>query len=94
MGVVTTFLRSSNTGRLDPYPVHVLRRVDRPTTLINEREVQRVDERESGFNRARRGDFGPYIQKEVARFVGKYPLSAALAEMAGNLADLVDGEIA
>ncbi|MBW2138864.1 MAG: 4Fe-4S binding protein [Deltaproteobacteria bacterium] len=74
--------------------MEVLRRVDHPTTLIKEDEVQRVDERESGFNRARRGDFGPYIQKEVARFVGKYPLSAALAEMTGNLADLVDGEIA
>ncbi|MBW2064886.1 MAG: reductive dehalogenase [Deltaproteobacteria bacterium] len=94
MGIVATFMRSFNTGRLDPYPVHVLKRVDRPTTLINDNEVQRVDERESGFNRARRGDFGPYLQKEVDRFVGKYPLSAVLAEMTRNLADLVDGVVA
>jgi ferredoxin len=42
----------------DPFPVHKLKRVDRPTTEIIDDKVQRVDERESGFNRARRGDFG------------------------------------
>ena len=47
----------------ETFPVKGIRRVDRPTIRINEAEVQRVDERESGFNRARRGDFGPRIQQ-------------------------------
>jgi len=37
---------------VDPFPVEKLKRVDRPTTLIMEDRVQRVDERDSGFNKA------------------------------------------
>jgi ferredoxin len=74
--------------------VHVLKRVDRPTTRIFEDQVRRVDERESGFNRARRGDLGPGLQEEVKRFVQKHPASGALAAMAGALADQVDGKVA
>ena len=50
-----------------------------------------MDERESGFNRARRGDFGPNLQREVNRFVTKYPVSGALAFMSAAEADIVDG---
>jgi hypothetical protein len=49
--------------------------VDRPTTSIQDDKVQRVDEKESGFRRAGRGDFGPVIKKEYSRFVQKHPLS-------------------
>jgi hypothetical protein len=35
----------------DPFPVHKLKRVDRPTTAIIEDKIQRVDERESGLVR-------------------------------------------
>ena len=35
----------------EPFPVHTLKRVDRPTTLIMDDKVQRVDERESGFSK-------------------------------------------
>lgn len=56
-------------GHADPYPVHTLKRVDRPTTLIFDDQVQRVDERESGIMRAGRGDFGPRLKKEYYRFV-------------------------
>ena len=55
-------------GKAHPYPLHTLKRVDRPTTLINDDQVQRVDERESGFNRSGRGDFGPRLKKEFFRF--------------------------
>ena len=58
MGIVTSFMRAFNTKGLNPYPDHILRRVDRPTVLINEDEVPRVDGRQSGFNRAARGEFG------------------------------------
>ncbi|MBW2029976.1 MAG: reductive dehalogenase [Deltaproteobacteria bacterium] len=81
-------------GEADPYPVQLLKRVDRPTTLIYEDEVQQVDERESGFNRAGRGDFGPRLKKEYFRFVAKHPLSGALLQMGFNLRKLVDGEVA
>lgn len=78
----------------EPFPMHKIKRVERPTTKIVEDEVQRVDERESGFNRARRGDFGPYIKEQVARFVAKHPLSAALLQMQVFLKDIVDGMVA
>jgi reductive dehalogenase len=94
MGITTTYQRAYNINKLDPYPVEILKRVDDPTTLVKEDEVQRVDERESGFNRALRGDFGSYLQKERYRFVAKHPLSGALGQMQFNLADFVDGEIA
>ncbi|MCD4674487.1 MAG: reductive dehalogenase [Desulfobacula sp.] len=81
-------------GQSDPYPVHKLKRVDRPTTVIHDNIVQRVDERESGFNRAGRGDYGPRLKKEFFRFVDKHPLSSALLHMGFNLRKHVDGKIA
>jgi reductive dehalogenase len=81
-------------GHSDPYPMHTLKRVERPTTKINDELVQRVDERESGFNRAGRGDFGPNLKKEYFRFVSKHPLSNALLKMGFNLRKQVDGEVA
>ena len=74
----------------DPYPVHVLKRVDRPTTILNEDEIQRVDERRGGFHRAGLGEFGERLQKEYKRFVPKHPLSGALVTMAGALGHMVD----
>jgi reductive dehalogenase len=81
-------------GQADPYPVHTLKRVDRPTTHILDDQVQRVDERESGFMRAGRGDFGPRLKKEYYRFVQKHPLSNALVNMGFHLRKVVDGDSA
>lgn len=94
MSVVTTYQRAFNTQRVDPYPVEILKRIDRPTTTVRIDEVERVDERESGFNRALRGDFGPALKAERRRFVGKHPLSAALVNMQFTLAGIVDGVVA
>lgn len=77
----------------DPFPVHALKRVEKPTTLIKDNEVPRLDEREGGFHRAGRGDFGPQLQEEYRRFVLKHPLSAASMAMAKALAALVDGPV-
>jgi reductive dehalogenase len=74
----------------DPYPMHVLKRVDRPTTIVHDDQIQRVDERQGGFCRAGHGDFGPRIKEEYKRFVHKHPLSGALVTMTGYLADVVD----
>ena len=81
-------------GQADPYPVHTLKRIDRPTTRILDDQVQRVDERESGFMRAGRGDFGPRLKKEYYRFVQKHPLSNALVNMGFHLRKVVDGDSA
>jgi hypothetical protein len=81
-------------GQAEPYPVHTLKRVDRPTTQIMDDQVPRVDEREAGFNRAGRGDFGPHFQQEYFRFVQKHPLSSALGKIGIGLRKVRDGEVA
>ena len=75
----------------EPFPMHRLKRVERPTTLIMDDKVHRVDERESGFNKAVRGDYGEKLKRERQRFVLKHPLSGALAQMQVYLKDIVDG---
>jgi hypothetical protein len=47
----------------EPFPVNKLKRVDRPTTIIEDDKVQRVKQSDSGFNKAARGDYGPTLQK-------------------------------
>ena len=74
----------------DPFPVEKLKRVDRPTTAIEDDIVKRVDERHGGFHRSGQGEFGTKLQKEYKRFVAKHPLSGALVTMAGALRALVD----
>jgi len=78
----------------DPFPVHRLKRLERPTTLILDDKVQRVDERESGFKKAHRGDYGEKLYRERRRFVPKHPTSAALQWMTVHLKDVVDGVVA
>lgn len=94
MPIVTSHRRAFNTSKLDPYPMEKLRRIDRPTTGIHEDNIQRVNEKDSGFNRAVRGQYGEALAKERFRFGRKQPLSAALVEMQYHLSDIVDGEVA
>ena len=75
----------------EPFPVHRLRRIARPTTLIQDNTVQRVSQSDAGFMKARRGLYGPTLQKEVGRFVPKHPMSAAQSWMLGKMRSLVDG---
>ena len=75
------------------YASHRLRRVDRPTSRITG-DVARFDEREHGFNRALRGDYGPGPQRERTRFVEKYPFSGAMLAMQKHLVAVVDGPVA
>jgi reductive dehalogenase len=82
--------KNSYKGGHGPYPDHILKRVDRPTTAIDDDAVQRVDERGGGFTRAGRGEYGPVLQREYKRFVPKHPLSAALSTMATALGGLVE----
>ena len=79
---------------LDTFPMHTIRRVDRPTTIIHDDEVKRVDERDSGFNKAAMGIYGPILAVERPRFVMKHPLSGALGAMQLFLREIVDGMVA
>jgi reductive dehalogenase len=83
----------TDATQLGPYPMEKLKHVDEPTTRITD-SVKRFDEREQGFNRARRGDLGPLAQREAPRFVPKHPLSAALSSMSLHMVSVVDGNMA
>ena len=50
----------------ETFPMHKLKRVDRPTTAINEEKIERVRERESGFHKAAAGDYGPVLKREFS----------------------------
>ena len=43
--------------QLGPYPMEKLKQVDKPTTIVTDK-IERFDEREHGFARAYRGDYG------------------------------------
>jgi reductive dehalogenase len=77
---------------LGPFPMERLKRVEQPTTRITD-DVQRTDEREQGFIRAARGDFGPVAKREINR-PAKHPIHAAGRNMTSYLAPRVDGEVA
>ncbi|MCJ7588363.1 MAG: reductive dehalogenase [Candidatus Aminicenantes bacterium] len=51
-----------------------------------------MDERDGGFRRADRGEYGPVIQREYRRFMTKHPLSGALLGMSKHLAPIAAGE--
>ena len=78
---------------LDLFPVHALRRVERPTTLIHDDQVKRVHERDGGFAKAAAGDYGPVLEKERLRN-DKEPISGALLDIGLHLRPIVDGLVA
>jgi ferredoxin len=84
---------SGRREQLGPYPMERLKRVKQPTTRITD-DIPRFDEREHGFARAMRGDFGPRLAHEFERFINKHPLGAALTSMVGHMIPLVEGEVA
>jgi reductive dehalogenase len=78
----------------EPFPMHTIKKLDRPTTEIHEDQIQRIHEGTHGFNLAFQGDLGPFLQKERKRFATKHPLSAALVSMQNTLKKTVDGPVA
>jgi hypothetical protein len=48
----------------ETFPMDKIKRVDRPTTMIDAAKVKRVREREGGFMKAASGDYGPILQRE------------------------------
>jgi 3-chloro-4-hydroxyphenylacetate reductive dehalogenase len=78
----------------EPFPVHSLKRVERPTTMIYDEKVQRVRERDAGFIRAAMGDYGPVLEREFTRFIRKHPMGAALSSIRNALLPLQEGPVA
>jgi ferredoxin len=69
-----------------PLPMHRIRRVDRPTTLITD-SVRRMDARDTAYGLAARGEYGPVVQRGVQRILPeKYPLSAAQKDIVDHIA--------
>jgi reductive dehalogenase len=78
--------------QLGPYPMEKLKRVNKPTTIVTD-NIERFDEREHGWNRGMRGDYGDFAKQEYRRFSLKYPVSRGLIEMLVGLIPQVNGEV-
>ncbi|MBS3918167.1 MAG: hypothetical protein KG012_04705 [Deltaproteobacteria bacterium] len=57
----------------EPFPMHKIKRVDRPTTLIKDGKVQRVREREGGFCKAAAGDYVVLSSGDVVFYFAIFP---------------------
>jgi reductive dehalogenase len=75
------------SGQLGHYPLERLKRVDSPTTYIGP-NVQRVSERQAGFVKAAKGEYGARIEREAKRFTSKEPVAATLFKMVKDLSEL------
>jgi len=72
--------------QLGPFPMHRLKRVDKPTTLITD-NIQRFDCQQEAFMKAASGEYGPAVQKASKVFMPeKYPISAAQWKVLGKIA--------
>ena len=76
------------------HPFETLKRVETPTTYIDEPNVPRVPKRTDMFARAQFGELGKNVQKNSANgyFGRKAPTSAALRRLLGALVLLQNGE--
>ncbi len=79
---------------LGRYPMERIRRVDEPTTLIIDDEVERVPVRAGGFPRAANGDMGPKFEKDVRVFAFKTPSAQAYIKQIGVMVPHQDGPVA
>ena len=76
-------------GQLGPLPMHRLKRVDKPTTLVTD-GIRRIDYRENALAKAARGEYGPIVQRESPRSQTKHPLCAALVDTLVHLSAFRD----
>jgi hypothetical protein len=91
---LSLFSRRKRPPHLGRYPMEKISRVDEPTTLIIDEEVQRTPMRINGFFRADFGDFGTKAQTERSRFVAKAPVARAMGRVMNALVPLQGGETA
>ncbi|NNE81451.1 MAG: reductive dehalogenase [Silicimonas sp.] len=76
-----------------PHPFETLKRVDAPTTLIDEPRVPRIPKRSDMFARAQFGDLGKHVQDNAkgGHYARKSPTSSAQRRMLGAFVLLQDG---
>jgi reductive dehalogenase len=79
--------------QLGTIPMQRIKQVNKPTTLITD-EIRRIDSRENAFTKARRGDYGPAVQRESPHAATKDPLSVSLADIRRFVALVETNEIA
>ncbi len=77
--------------QLGLHPMEKLKQVDEPTTRITG-DIRRVDERNHGFNRFARGDYGPVPARGHTRPVS-YPIAGAERDMSEHLGPILDGRV-
>ena len=94
----------ASRGNHDPYaardyvsgahPFETLKRVETPTTYMDEPNIARVPKRTDMFARAQFGDMGPQVQKGATggHYVRKAAPSAAQRRLLGAFVLLQDGE--
>ncbi len=70
--------RDRRPSHLGPYPVEILRRQDKPTTVIHDDEVPRIPQRALFYIRAGEGDLGPKPLEQRPRWAYKHPVSQGL----------------
>ena len=81
MSIISKLLRRQERPlHMGKYPMEKIKRVPQTTTLITD-EVPRMPKRSNFFTRARFGDLGNKVHREVKRFVRKYPLNRAMGKM-------------
>ena len=78
------------------YPMEKIRRVARPTTLIDTASVPRIPKRHDMFYRAEHGDLGAKAQREAVneRMIAKSPFGHALLPLLGSRVPAQFGESA
>ena len=80
--------------QLGPFPMHRLRRVDKPTTLVTG-EIERVNGADNPLDMARRGAYGPAVQRAAEPFLpDRHPISAALHDVVVRVATVREEEVA
>ncbi len=91
---LTRWQERRRASHMSRYPMERIRRVDAPTTRVDDDEIPQVPLRASFFNRAASGDLGAKAQAQFPNFVMKEPLSRATRDAQGRLIALQDGEVA
>ena len=86
--------RARRPSHRSRYPMETVKRVERPTTLILDREVPRAPKRSNFFERALRGDLGDKARRERTRFAFKHPFSRSQLALIRTLVPFQDGPVA
>lgn len=94
-GTETPANRSASRAlHLGPYPMERIKRVPRPTTMVDESKIKRVAKRAEFFQRALMGDLGEKAQRERNRFAVKNPYAFAMVPLIRGMVPLQHGETA